>query len=52
MIPSATIWAMSLMIVLMLKVMAYFLLLYVVALIVGLALISFLRPIVQFIQQK
>lgn len=49
---SATIWAMSLLIILMLKVMAYFLLLYIVARIVGYALIAFLRPIAQFIQQK
>jgi hypothetical protein len=50
--PSATIWAMSLMIVLMLKVMAYFLLLFIIAKLIGYGLISFLRPIAQFIQQK
>ena len=49
---SATIWAMSITIVLMLKVMAYFLLLYIIARIVGLGIIRFLRPVVKFIQHN
>jgi hypothetical protein len=48
---SASIWAMSMMIVLMLKVMTYFLLLFLVGKIVGLGLIRFLRPVVKFIQK-
>jgi hypothetical protein len=51
-LPSGVIWTMSLMIALMLKVMAYFLLIFIIAKIVGYALIVFLRPIAQIIQQK
>lgn len=51
-VPSGTVWAMSLLILEMLKVLAYFFLAYICMYIIGLGIIAFVSPIINFLKHK